>query len=154
MTHAGICRCATQRHYHGHSPSPHTCVDICTCLSGPTYVYMHMHLWVCAHTMYTYAWMLSRWQGGISGGMVGVKHLCGSKPRSGQLLWPMFKVNGGLRWLFISRLPHHCWTPLAKLSPTLIIFLFLFSLHPQGPALKLHVHWDPFCTVSNCTEHM
>lgn len=74
------------------------------------YVHMHMYLWVCAR-MYTYACMRSRWQGGGSSwGMAGVRHLRGSKPRSGQLQWPMFKVNGGLRWLFISRLLHPCWT--------------------------------------------
>lgn len=62
--------------------------------------------------------------GGVSsGGMVGVKHLYGSKPRSGQLQWPMFKVNGGLRWLFISRLLLLCWTPSPQQTPSLLIIL-------------------------------
>ncbi len=90
-----------------------TCESICAFAYESACVYMHMYLWLCAR-MYTYACMLSRWRGGGSWGMVGVKHLCGSKPRSGQLQWPMFKVNGGLRWLFISRLLHPCWTPSAN----------------------------------------
>lgn len=87
--------------------------SICACVYESTCVYMHMYPWVCAR-MYTYACVLSRWQGGSSGGMMGVKHLCGSKPRSGQLQWPMFKVNGGLRWLFVSGLLQSCWTPSAN----------------------------------------
>lgn len=138
---ASKCRCVTQRHRQ--SPTTATCVDMCVCIYGPTYVCMHMYLWVCAH-MYTYACMLSRWQGGSSGGMVGVKHLCGSKPRSGQLQWPMFKVNGSLRWLFISRLLHPCWTPSANRHQPSSSSRSLFSLHPQGPVLKMPVHWDPF----------
>lgn len=72
-----------------------------------------INLWVC---IYVYICMcvvqMVVVKGGVSsGGMVGVKHLYGSKPRSGQLQWPMFKVNGGLRWLFISRLLLLCWTP-------------------------------------------
>ncbi|CAL8299665.1 unnamed protein product [Boreogadus saida] len=49
-------------------------------------------------------------------GVAGVKHLCGSKPRSGQQQWPMFKVNGGLRWLFISRLLQPYRNPTATNS--------------------------------------
>lgn len=77
-----------------------TCTCICIC--GCVHICIHMH--ACCP------------DGGDRGswGMVGVKHLCGSKPRSGQLQWPMFKVNGGLRWLFISRLFRPCWTPLAN----------------------------------------
>lgn len=76
-------------------------------------VHAYVFVGVC---MYVYICMCAvQMAGGVSsGGMVGVKHLCGSKPRSGQLQWPMFKVNGGLRWLFISRLLHPCWTPSAN----------------------------------------
>lgn len=77
--------------------------------------------------------------GGSSGGTVGVKHLYGSKPRSGQLQWPMFKVNGGLRWLFISRLLLLCWTPPPPQPPTLlIIFLpYTFSVYRDLPCKSL-----------------
>lgn len=77
----------------------------------------HICIYRCALCMYVSICMPSRWWEGDSGGMVGVKHLCGSKPRSGQQQWPMFKVNGGLRWLFISRLLHLCWTPSANHHP-------------------------------------
>lgn len=80
-----------------------TCTCICIC--GCVHVCIHMH--ACCPDG-------KRWGGGFSWGRVGVKHLCGSKPRSGQLQWPMFKVNGGLRWLFISRLLRPCWTPSAN----------------------------------------
>lgn len=86
---------------------------------------MHMYLWVCTH-IYTYACSLCRWQGGWLWGNDGVQHLCGSKPRSGQLQWPMFKVNGGLRWLFISRLLLLCRTPLAQ-QPLIFFIVFLPS---------------------------
>lgn len=90
---------------------------------------MHINLWVCT---YVYICMCSVQmvvvEGGVSsGGMVGVKHLYGSKPRSGQLQWPMFKVNGGLRWLFISRLLLLCWTPSPQQTPSLLIIIFLPS---------------------------
>lgn len=91
-------------------------------------VHMHINLWAC-----TYVYICMRpvqmvvVEGGVSsGGMVGVKHLYGSKPRSGQLQWPTFKVNGGLRWLFISRLLLLCWTPPPQQPPTLLI-IFLPS---------------------------
>lgn len=71
-----------------------------------------------------------------SGEMVGVKHLGGSKPRSGQLQWPMFKVNGGLRWLFISRLLHPCWTPSANRHRPSSSSLSLFLYPSTGTYLK------------------
>lgn len=99
---------------------------------------------VCNARMYTYAYMLSRWWGGDSGGMEGVKHFCGSKPRSGQLQWPMFKVNGGLRWLFISRLLYPCWIPSANRHQPSSSFSFLLSLSTGTCPENDCVHWDPF----------
>lgn len=112
---------------------------------------MHMYLWVCTH-IYTYACSLCRWQGGWLWGNDGVQHLCGSKPRSGQLQWPMFKVNGGLRWLFISRLLLLCRTPLAQ-QPLIFFIVFLSStLSPEGPVQNKAVHWDPFWAVCNPSQ--
>lgn len=146
------CRSMTPtKNYHWQSPPTHTCIDICACASGPAYVYMNMHLWVCAHAMYTYACVLSRWQGGSSGGMVGVKHLCGSKPMSGQLQWPMFKVNEGLRWLFIRNPLHSWWTASASPYKHSWSSYTPFSFHPQGLGQKVITHWDPFSTVRNQT---
>lgn len=115
----------------------------CICIYGCVHVCIHMH--VCCPDG----------RGVALGGMVGVKHLCGSKPRSGQLQWPMFKVNGGLRWLFISRLLHPCWTPSAnRHQPSSSSLSPFLPLRPQGPVLKMPVHWDPFCAVCNPTQHM
>lgn len=91
----------------------HTCV--CICIYGCVHICIHMH--ACCPD-----------GGGSSGEMVGVKHLCGSKPRSGQLQRPMFKVNGGLRWLFISRLLHPRWTPSANRHQPSSSSSLLFSL--------------------------
>lgn len=104
-----------------------TCICICACV----HVCIHMH---------------ACWPDGSrdnSGGMVGVKHLYGSKPRSGQLQWPMFKVNGGLRWPFISRLLHPCWTQSANRHQPSSSSPSLLLLCPQGPVLKMPVHRDP-----------
>lgn len=83
--------------------------------------------------------------------MVGVKHLCGSKPMSGQLQWPMFKVNEGLRWLFIRKPLHSWWTPSANPYKHSGSSYTPFSSHPQGLGLKVITHWDPFPTISNQT---
>lgn len=132
---------------------------VCMCVSESAHVYMHMYLWVCALT-YVYICMCvsqmaggGRW--GCSGGIAGVKHLCGSKPRSGQLQRPMFKVNGGLRWLFISRLLHSCWTPSATaINPHHPLAPPFSRLCPRGPVPKIPVHRDQFCAVRNPTQRM
>lgn len=100
---------------------------------------MHINLWLCT---YVYICMcpvqMVVVEGGVSsGGMVGVKHLYGSKPRSGQLQWPMFKVNGGLRWCFISRLLLLCWTPPPQ-QPLTLLIIFLPNTFPayRDPSCK------------------
>ena len=121
---------------------------MCMCI----WVNIHVHAYVSGGVCtYVYICMravqMAKWGWGSSGGMAGVNHLCGSKPRSGQLQCPMFKVNGGLRWLFISRLLHPCWTPSANHHQPLSSSLS--PLRPQGPVLKMPVHWDPFCAMCN-----
>lgn len=92
-------------------------IRVCICIHGCVHICIHMH--ACCPD-----------GGGSSGEMVGVKHLCGSKPRSGQLQRPMFKVNGGLRWLFISRLLHPRWTPSAnRHQPSSSSLPFSLSIH-------------------------
>lgn len=130
-------------------------VLICTCIIQ--HVHAYGYLCVCAHT-YVYICMrpVQMARGVSSGGTVGVKHLGGSKPRSGQLQWPMFKVNGGLRWLFISRLLLPCWTSIGRQPPTLLIIIFLpFARTLRGDlVLKVPVHWDPFWALCGPAQRM
>lgn len=98
----------------------------CICICGCVHVCIHMH-----------ACCPDGGGGAGSWGMTGVRHLCGSKPRSGQLQWPMFKVNRGLRWLFISRLLHPCWTLSAN------------SHQPSSPSPSLLLS----TSTGTCTEN-
>lgn len=120
----------------------HTCACICIC--GCVHICIHMH--VCCPD-----------GGGSSGGMVGVKHLCGSKPRSGQLQRPMFKVNGGLRWLFISRLLHPRWTPSAnRHQPSSSSLPFSLSVHRDRSWTRLStgIHFILCVTPPSTFSHI
>lgn len=130
-----------------------TCESICACAYESACVYMHMYLWVCAR-MYTYACMLSRWRGGALGEWWGssifVDQSQGQGSCSGPCSrWMEASDGSSLAGCSIPAGPHRltATNPHHHLSP-------FFSVRPQGPVLKMPVHWDLFCALCNPTQRM
>lgn len=121
----------------------HTCTCICIC--GCVHICIHMHA----------CWSRWWWCGGGGVWLRGQASLwIKAKVRAAAVAHVQgeWRPQMALHYQAAPSLLH----PIGHPPPTFTIIALAPTtlLPPQGPVLKMPVHWDPFCSVYNPTQHM